>query len=66
MVASLRKECQVNKNLFCNFVIDSVIKKASNKVNAYDTADDELLSIDSDVSIHQEHLHLLTEVFLNQ
>ena len=52
--------------MFCNFVIDSVIKKASNKVNAYDTANDELLSIDSDVSIHQEHLHLLTEVFLNQ
>ena len=64
MVASLRKECQVNKNVFCNYVIDSVIKKASNKVNAYDTADDELLSID--VSIHQEHLHLVTEVFLNQ
>ena len=45
---------------FCN----NPLNKQSNKVNAYDTADDELLSID--VSIHQEHLHLVTEVFLNQ
>ena len=35
-----------------------LLNKASNKVNAYGTAHDELLSINSDVSIHQKHFHL--------